>query len=412
MKHKNTLKVPVALFLVAILTCSSLPAFAAQTYQVKSYQKSAVSRREALPMIEPEIGDITLDLAPLSEGITNGMTLSATVAIDYSGEPTVCRSVWSADGTPIPGYEHKGFFLYPGRSTELSLPISVEQAEKGHIEISFELYSGETLLAKAVQSATLTRVKTPEEIQAEEEARRAAEEEARRAEEEAQRLKNKEHILNIVKPVCVEATTRRQATLYSDVMLTNRIGKVGSGVNCQVIASKTDYSNKILLSDGTVGWVSLSDLSISTKNYTKAEDHTNAEKDMFVRSMGYTSKTDYLIWVNLECQKVNVFMKKDGVWCIEKVFPCASGTNKTPTINGVFSYLYYQNSWDYNTYYVGPVMVFSGNYALHSVLMNYDGTEYDGTVGRPASHGCVRLKQKDIRWLADYAPVGTTIVVY
>ncbi len=392
MNYLKKLKSVAVLGLIVTQFCSLSPVSASEA---KSYGDITPIKRSFPEAVMLNAGDAALTVSPAAERMTNGETLSLTVTAEYAGTPTVCRAVWTADNEILS--EDSGFFLYQNRTASLAHLISPVQAEKGGIEISFKLYSGETLIASASKSIALTRVPTAEEIEAERKAKLAS---------------DKEYILTRVKPVCVEATTRRDATLYKDVMLKNKIGSVAAGTSCQVIASKTDYSNQIRLPDGRVGWVSLRDLSISTKNYTKADDLTNAEKDMFVRSMEYTSKTDYLIWVNLERQTVNLFQKKNGLWCIERVYPCASGMNQTPTINGVFSYYAYENSWKYDGYYVGPVMIFSGNYALHSVLMRYDGRVYDGTIGRPASHGCVRMRQEDVRWLADNIPFGTTVVIY
>jgi lipoprotein-anchoring transpeptidase ErfK/SrfK len=55
--------------------------------------------------------------------------------------------------------------------------------------------------------------------------------------------------------------------------------------------------------------------------------------------------------------------------------------------------------------------VFYGGYALHSTLLNYNGTEYDGTVRAMISHGCIRLHPEDINWIAARIPVGTKIYI-
>jgi lipoprotein-anchoring transpeptidase ErfK/SrfK len=57
-------------------------------------------------------------------------------------------------------------------------------------------------------------------------------------------------------------------------------------------------------------------------------------------------------------------------------------------------------------------MLFNGGAAMHSRTYTPDGSLLDATLGRPASHGCVRMKQEDIDWLAKYIPLGTTVVVY
>ena len=55
-----------------------------------------------------------------------------------------------------------------------------------------------------------------------------------------------------------------------------------------------------------------------------------------------------------------------------------------------------RTEWDYPSYYVGPVLRFYNGYALHSTLLYYNGTEYDGRVGVNISHGCVTSSPKAI----------------
>jgi L,D-transpeptidase ErfK/SrfK len=43
--------------------------------------------------------------------------------------------------------------------------------------------------------------------------------------------------------------------------------------------------------------------------------------------------------------------------------------------------------------------------------IGFHGTPNEQTVGTPASHGCIRMKNKDIRELFDRVTVGTTVLV-
>lgn len=218
-------------------------------------------------------------------------------------------------------------------------------------------------------------------------------------------------VLKKVNPVNVEAWVRYTTSTYSDLGLSTKNGTVAGGTKVICISSKSGYSNQVRLPNGKVCWLPLSALNISTKNYTNPVDLTKEEKELYVNAKGYTSSTNFLIFINLERQKTNVFSKKNGRWVLERSFSCATGTNANPTCTGTFKYYARQTSWNYNTYYVGPILIFNGNYAMHSVLMRYNGTIYDGTVGRPASHGCVRLLPNDINWIAKYVPMGTTVVI-
>lgn len=91
---------------------------------------------------------------------------------------------------------------------------------------------------------------------------------------------------------------------------------------------------------------------------------------------------------------------------------CADGAPSTPTVEGVFnvgSRGYYFDSGASRCFWWTQ---FKGNYLFHSVLYNKNGTLQDGRVGIALSHGCVRLKIENAKWIYDNIPSGTTVVVY
>ena len=149
-------------------------------------------------------------------------------------------------------------------------------------------------------------------------------------------------------------------------------------------------------------------LSINMTASQKVNDYFN---NIPVNSRGISSRTDYLIWVSLSEYKVRVYLGKQYQWKPIREATCAIGAPGTPTITGSYEYQYSMPRWDYGTYYVGPCMIFYGGYALHSVFLYQDGSEYDGRVGMKLSHGCVRLKKADIDWLYSMIPVGTRIYI-
>lgn len=130
-----------------------------------------------------------------------------------------------------------------------------------------------------------------------------------------------------------------------------------------------------------------------------------------VNRNGISSRTDYLVWISKSEFTVRVYTGSQYNWNLEYSAPCGIGAWGTPTIEGQFEYQYRVSAWTYPSYYVGPCLVFYGGYAMHSTLLNYDGTEYDGTVGAHISHGCVRLHPQDINWIAAHIPVGTKIYI-
>ncbi len=123
-----------------------------------------------------------------------------------------------------------------------------------------------------------------------------------------------------------------------------------------------------------------------------------------VNLWGIDSDTDYLVWISKSDFRVRVYMGSRYNWELLKSFPCAIGAPGSETITGSYRYEYRMNNWTYPSYYVGPCLVFHGNYAMHSTLLNYGGGEYDGTVEAKISHGCVRLHPYDINWIDCYVP--------
>jgi lipoprotein-anchoring transpeptidase ErfK/SrfK len=73
-----------------------------------------------------------------------------------------------------------------------------------------------------------------------------------------------------------------------------------------------------------------------------------------------------------------------------------------------------------NTLFVPPVG--SKNRQVEGILGKYKldtgngillhGTNKPSSIGKAATHGCMRLRDEDIEWLYDYVPVGTRIYIY
>jgi lipoprotein-anchoring transpeptidase ErfK/SrfK len=73
-----------------------------------------------------------------------------------------------------------------------------------------------------------------------------------------------------------------------------------------------------------------------------------------------------------------------------------------------------------NTLFVPPIG--SKNRKIQGMLGKYKldtgggvllhGTPHQGSIGKAATHGCLRLRDEDIEWLYDYVPVGTKIYIY
>ena len=139
------------------------------------------------------------------------------------------------------------------------------------------------------------------------------------------------------------------------------------------------------------------------------EGQTADEK--LINSRNVSSDTDYLIWVSKSEYTVRVYYGKNGSWRRINSFACAIGAPSSPTVEGTFKYHQYQPRWDFDTYYVGPVMRFYRGYAIHSTLLRYNGADADARTGMKISHGCVRVRPENMRWLVDNIPLNTTVYV-
>lgn len=145
-------------------------------------------------------------------------------------------------------------------------------------------------------------------------------------------------------------------------------------------------------------------------NMTPSKIVTDYFSQLPVNRWGIASRTNYMVWISLSEYKVRLYQGAKNRWRPVYEAPCAIGAPSTPTVTGSFEYQY-RDRWNYGAYYVGPCLVFYRGYALHSVLLNYNDTEYDGRVGVKISHGCIRLKKKDIDHIAKTIPVGTRIYI-
>ena len=125
------------------------------------------------------------------------------------------------------------------------------------------------------------------------------------------------------------------------------------------------------------------------------------------------SATDYLIWTDIYRQRTYVLRKQGEKWRLEKSFVCSTGKNHNPTPEGVYEV-------QYMIPYIGIekgyrckyALVFFRDYMYHSILFDKSGKyiksgQYE--LGSKASHGCVRLSEKDSEWLYTHIPVKTTV---
>lgn len=133
----------------------------------------------------------------------------------------------------------------------------------------------------------------------------------------------------------------------------------------------------------------------------------------FARLCKIESATDYLLWTDIYRQRTYVLKRNGTQWKLEKSFVCSTGKNHNPTPTGLYEV-------QYMIPYIGIekgyrckyALVFFRDYMYHSILFDKSGKyiksgQYE--LGSKASHGCVRLSEKDSAWLYTHIPVNTTV---
>lgn len=131
-------------------------------------------------------------------------------------------------------------------------------------------------------------------------------------------------------------------------------------------------------------------------------------------------QSSYYIKVNRKQCTVTVYAKdgKNGYIIPVKRFACSVGLASTPTPKGTF-YTPAKYRWHV---LMGPsygqyCTRIKGSILFHSVAgrnmtsYNLNARDYN-KLGKPASHGCVRLNVRDAKWIYDYCPLKTKVTIY
>ena len=140
------------------------------------------------------------------------------------------------------------------------------------------------------------------------------------------------------------------------------------------------------------------------------DDELDMEED---RGIDFSNSEDFMIEVDLSRQIVLVYCKN----ALIKEMKCSGGKESSHTPIGEFSTtekVYYQWVAKFNVgaYYWTR---FYKDYLFHSVPFNEDGEmieeEYN-RLGTPASHGCIRLKLDEAKWLYEKLPSGVKVSIH
>ena len=129
-----------------------------------------------------------------------------------------------------------------------------------------------------------------------------------------------------------------------------------------------------------------------------------------INSLSITSKTPYLVYLNLDKQITYIYEGSNNNWNLIKEFPSSTGIEGKE----IFS-VTNRGEWFFSDEFQqgGKYWVqFMGDYLFHS--LPFDETQsniLDYTIGEPSSHGCIRLKVEDAKWLYDNIANDTKIII-
>lgn len=212
-----------------------------------------------------------------------------------------------------------------------------------------------------------------------------------------------------IRSIGYKAVIKSRAPLFTSKTSKKRVKYLKAGTR----VTTTDYGKgRYQISVGGKNyWVSAIRLKFTSSIWT-TKDYSTKVKEDFVNRKGYKSKTKYLIWISQYTQKVIIYQGSKGKWKVIRSGQCATGTHNSMTPKGIWSIIRKSKGFFYKYTYEKPAVFFRTGIAFHSRIKKYSGGYSDATIGRPKSHGCVRLMDSDINFIYKYCPIGTTVVSY
>jgi len=161
------------------------------------------------------------------------------------------------------------------------------------------------------------------------------------------------------------------------------------------------------------GWIPLKDVQVIKTNVL-SDRLSKEELEFYVNKKGFKSKTAYFIWVDTSRQRTYVFKKDNSrKFVLVKDIQVATGKDETPTKKGLFELDGQRGEWMYfpdTKIGVKNWVRIVGRYLFHSVLFARDKkTIVAPTLGKKASHGCIRLSVEDSLWFYKNIPSKTTV---
>lgn len=149
--------------------------------------------------------------------------------------------------------------------------------------------------------------------------------------------------------------------------------------------------------------------------YNAAGLKSGCSKTMWKKVKNNSSKTKYLIAVDCTKNRTCIYQGKKGAWKLKSYWKCTTGKKSTPTIKGNFKVSgkvsHFGEQKGYTVWYATRVKY---EYYFHSILYKpwSKSAVRSGALGKNKSHGCIRLKLANAKWIYQNCKGGTRIVIY
>ncbi len=139
-------------------------------------------------------------------------------------------------------------------------------------------------------------------------------------------------------------------------------------------------------------------------------DYDVPSKEHFVANMD--NEKNILVWISLDKQRVNVFERssKADPWHLIQCFKCSTGKAETPTTPHMYASVSFKRA-KYKYFKTGGTLKYFTEVS-GSGMHKWVGGQRKRLGNATASNGCIRLSEKDAKWIYDNVPVKARVVVW
>ena len=223
-----------------------------------------------------------------------------------------------------------------------------------------------------------------------------------------------ERVTEQIRSTIIYASVTNNTPSYNDWGNNRKkVGQFSEGEVVEIVRDRAFEWYLVRAEDGREGWIYVDSLEIPEDPETNREWLPAEILESYVNTRNLASKTDHLVWVDIDRQLTHVFVGKQGSWKLKHTMPCSTGKNVSPTLRGMHE-IVERGDWFYTERLArgGQNWVqFSGPYMFHSLPMDKQGNIMDYTLLERRSSGCIRLSMEDSTWFHSFIKRKSTVFV-